>query len=523
MTWINRRSRSKRFIWTTVIVIAVGGILAAAVIDNLRPDRGGFDQIFTRAFPGAAADPTLIQSWNDWLVDPDTTFVQVLEYTPLLALAERAPFNQFTVVLAERNDFDQAQRDLIAAQYQAAVHPDSPQAEQLEQWAGSDPPRRYANYARAVIFDTSNKPADAAAAYEREGQFDEAEESRRRAVSRYMMVSDYDALARLADDPKYAPVIGPVQRFQIAASQQEWLQVWAAIPAVMFGSYSLGTVALTIISGLFWLAYLVVAGEVRSLLSSRFGLCLLGVFMGVVSIAVTLFFIVFQEQVFGLTQSTQMKQGLLYCLAGVGLREELAKLLCFAPLAPILIRRRSALEMLIVGGCVGLGFAIEENVQYFGSSLGADAAGRFITANFFHIAATALTGLALCHVLHSPAKRIGDFLVIFFGVVIAHGLYDAMLIIDAFQEYAIASSIIYILLAYQFFGEFHTLRTNYHPPIALTYIFAVGFTTTFALAFNYYSYHMGVEMAAQGMIPTAVNAALISFVFIRQVPEDWTD
>ena len=78
----------------------------------------------------------------------------------------------------------------------------------------------------------------------------------------------------------------------------------------------------------------------------------------------------------------------------IGLREEALKLLLFVPLIPFLLNRDD-LEILTVAGLVGLGFALEENINYFQASAGLSAVGRFATANFLHIALTAMCGLTL--------------------------------------------------------------------------------------------------------------------------------
>lgn len=534
LDWFGHRSRSRRFVWQVVIGIIVGGIITAAILQRVRGPGVMFNGMTLTSpepddpapLPGVSpkqrVEAPSLEAWRQWLDDPSRTLADVLDHTPYAAKAEALTDEQFAGLMAESR-FTEPQRQLAVAQWQAAGQNPDNVKRILAPWTGADPPMRYAHYALAALMDADQRLRSAAEAYEAEGKFPEATTSRQRAVERYLWLGDDEALARLSADEAYHDVVDPYVRFELAGHQHHWLGVWQAIPPLMLEGYVLGPLLLTLFSGMFWFAYLCVAGEVRSLRSGRFGLCVLGVIMGVISIGVTLFFIAFQEHAWGLTESTEMKQGLMFCLAGVGLREELAKLLCFAPLAPILIKRRNALEMMIVAGCVGLGFALEENIQYFQSSFGGDAAGRFITANFFHIAATALTGLALCHFIHRPAERLGDFLMIFFGVVVAHGLYDAALIVDAFKEYSIASAIIYVLLAYQFFHEFSRLRSGYRPPVALTAIFAIGFATTFAAAFNYHAYFFGVSYTATSMIPTAAEAALISFVFIRQVPEQWID
>ena len=67
---------------------------------------------------------------------------------------------------------------------------------------------------------------------------------------------------------------------------------------------------------------------------------------------------------------------------------------------PLLLARKSRLEMIITAGCVGLGFAAAENLIYFASAGPAAAFGRFLTANFLH---TALSGL-LVPIVTAPGQ-----------------------------------------------------------------------------------------------------------------------
>ena len=53
-----------------------------------------------------------------------------------------------------------------------------------------------------------------------------------------------------------------------------------------------------------------------------------------------------------------------------------------------------------------------------------NALGRMVTANFFHMALTGLLGVALFDWLRGKCHRTGEFLTVYAGVVLAHGVYD---------------------------------------------------------------------------------------------------
>src|SRR5204863_1796192 len=116
----------------------------------------------------------------------------------------------------------------------------------------------------------------------------------------------------------------------------------------------------------------------------------------------------------------------LFFMLSVGPREEIIKLAFFVPFLPLLLFRKDRLEALMVAGCVGLGFAVWENLQYFAQYGSAVAFPRFLTANFFHFALTGLNGLALCDFLRSPIRRVLPFVGILAGTSFAHGAYDTL-------------------------------------------------------------------------------------------------
>jgi len=160
-----------------------------------------------------------------------------------------------------------------------------------------------------------------------------------------------------------------------------------------------------------------------------YGLALL---LGGFSATLTIVALIFQE-LRGITEAGTLLDQLIFWIAGVGFREELAKLLCFAPLL-IFLRKAELIDALICGGMVGLGFAIQENINYFHDTGPTNALGRMMTANFLHLGLTAIAARALYRVVKWPRKCWEEFLATFIGVVVVHGLYDAVLSIPEVGE-----------------------------------------------------------------------------------------
>lgn len=316
-----------------------------------------------------------------------------------------------------------------------------------------------------------------------------------------------------------SPDSSPWDQIEQLAEQGEWWQVWWQIPkAIYFGYEHWGPPVLAAIAGACWLVFLLQCLHVRSLGEGRLWCALLGVGLGVLSIWPTGFFILWQEFGWGLSDSRELVPGLRYNVLGVGLREEFAKLCCLLPLMPILLRWRSELAALLISSCVGLGFAMEENVGYFNSDKSATL-GRFLTANPLHIALTGLIGLALYRALRNPSGWGTHSLGVFGILVFAHGLYDAFIVLPALAEYSLFTTIIFALVIYQFFHELRELRPIQGDTISLSANFLCGVSVLTAATFVYLSATLGMSVAFDTLASGVTGLAVMVYLFLREMPE----
>jgi len=310
------------------------------------------------------------------------------------------------------------------------------------------------------------------------------------------------------------------QHIEQLAQQGQWVKAWWSIPERMLADYGhTGPMLLAIFAGCCWLAFLLHALQVKVLRDARLWYALAAVALGVLSIWPTLFFILVQEEGWGLHESQELIPGLRFFIIGVGLREELAKLICLLPLMPLLIKQRNELTILLVSACVGLGFAVEENIGYFIGSHGQAAIGRFLTANPFHMTATGLIGLAVSRAIRYPREWAPQALATFGVIVFAHGLYDAAISIPALNEYSIITTIVFILIIYQFFRELRQLRTTGRDTISLTATFLAGVALTAAATFVYLSATLGCGPAIQNLTGDILTMSLMVYLFLREMPE----
>ena len=309
------------------------------------------------------------------------------------------------------------------------------------------------------------------------------------------------------------------ERIEFFAEKGEWWQVWWSVPRVVAARYSQPTVAaLAIFAGCCWFVFLAQVLRVRFPVDRRLAILLVAVALGVLSIWPTCFLILWQEFRWNLTESADLVPGLRYFVLGVGLREEFAKLLCLLPLLAVLIPLRDEMTALVASACVGLGFAIEENVGYYLNTQATATIGRFLTANPAHMGLTGLIGLYAYRALLNP-KVWGPHALAMFGLMVfAHGLYDSFSLPDL-ADYSLCSLIIFVLVMYQFFQELRVLRPRGQDKISLTATFLCGVALVTSAAFVYISANVGAEIAADSLAGDIVGMGAMVYLFLREMPE----
>lgn len=341
-------------------------------------------------------------------------------------------------------------------------------------------------------------------------------------VALLVQASPDDPPLRLLSEASYERYSQHLDRLQRFADHREWGPLWWGLPRGRWLGLVPGAAGLALLTGGCWFAVVVQAGQPHRSGGIRWPLAVAALVLGVLSVWPTLFAIYWQEEVWGLDESKELVDGLRFYLLRVGLREELSKLLLFLPLVPWIVRRGSEREALLVAACVGLGFAMEENSGYFVSEV-ESTSGRFLTANFFHLAVTGLVGLAVCRACWNPRQHAAQAAATFLAAVVVHGLYDALIDLPALSGYSIFGSILFILLAYQFFSE---LRYWWEPPgeaISLTATFLTSVALIVATTLIYLSAQVGFQAAFQMAAVPAVSLGVIVYLFLREMPESIID
>jgi protease PrsW len=373
-------------------------------------------------------------------------------------------------------------------------------------------------YANELVGDCwsedSKKQARARQYYERELAIrPEAKAVRQKLVELEVATENYARLAVLAKDPGYAEFFDDRLRLEIAMHARDWAGIWTPLIALQKENYAHRIpVILTGVAGGVWLVLAWQMLQVPGLLSFRVWGSFLALALGAVSTLPVLFLDVYQSEAWGLKHTGRFFDDCVFFVAGVGLREELCKLLFFLPLVPILLWRGRRLEMVVLAGCVGLGFAVEENLSYFRSADPSLAFGRFLTANFFHFAATGVVGVAFCDAIRNPRRGLLKFLLTFVAVAAAHGFYDVFLSAPKYVFKALALSC-FILVSLAFFREVARERGSATDQVFPAATMIVGLCILLSTVLITAAIEYGVKFAGEAVLTQAIVLSLFVYMF----------
>jgi protease PrsW len=277
---------------------------------------------------------------------------------------------------------------------------------------------------------------------------------------------------------------------------------------------------LALVAGGVWFLFLHNLAGIRT---ERWWVSALAVFAGFCSVFPTLLFITYQDYINQLTENGNPLNDLLYYVCGVGLREEISKLICFVPFI-FWLRRRPIVELLVAAACVGLGFAISENIGYLGHDRGqahSTIVGRFFTANFLHMAMTALMGYGLYHQLFlHPSRKLLTYQPLVYALlaILLHGLYDFLL---GYEAHDVPGPwIAMVILVYtcnwllERLGQF---ASGGLPRISSLYCYWVGIALVVGTALLIQAPLLGVFYASVDLLGAILASVIIGFLFSRRL------
>jgi protease PrsW len=387
----------------------------------------------------------------------------------------------------------------------------------VEAAADATPPLPWANHLLARTAILQGDRTLAAKRYAREGLAFDRKEDIAIVLGMLEHEGDWEGIGRELADAHVARLAAPWVRFRYAVQVKDWSTAARLSFRVAYeGRFTASACLLAAVSFFAWFAFCLRLGRVSERWSVRLPIFLVAPVLGGLSVVPTDAFIALEECYLHLEPTGDMARDALFFLFGVGFREELSKLLLFAPLVPILRRAAATkLDVLVAGALVGLGFATVENLAYFASADLTNAMARFLTANFLHMAMTGLTAAALWDGARDPDRATFDASKTFLGVVALHGAYDFFLSAPGGMSYL--AMIVFLVLARQFTSQVHEVRGRAGRGPSLLDVFVLGSACIACVSFVYAAAMVGPRLAAAALLEGMIGLFIIAFFFVQEL------
>jgi RsiW-degrading membrane proteinase PrsW (M82 family) len=388
----------------------------------------------------------------------------------------------------------------------------------VEAAARSDPPMPWANRLLGRWEEREQNRHAAALDFEREGiDVPGHEVDVTHAIELLMRDGDWQEVDARAHDASYAGHISFGLRYAIARHDHDWIGMTKWFVPYQYEGVTAGVLGLAAAAALAWFWICGRIGQISERPKLRVPLYALAFFLGIVSIYVTLAILEVEDH-FGFRENGNPLGDLIYFVLGVGLREEFSKILCFLPLLP-LIRRRGGgkREVLACGAFVGLGFAAEENVNYFSNGHLSIAITRFLTANFFHIALTGTLANAVDDFFRDREGQANALSRTAALVVGAHGLYDFCIGNETYGDISWVTVIVFVLMARTFLRIAQSLRGRTSYRVSLQRLFVVLLSALCGATFVYACVLLGPAAAARAVAAGTLGSVFIVVMFVQEL------
>jgi len=388
----------------------------------------------------------------------------------------------------------------------------------VEKLAMAKPPVRYANHLRAREAEMDGKFEEAADGYEREGlAFPQMSRDLETSLRLRADQNDWEEIGKRLADPRFRDAARAGIRFHHAVATRNWAGAARWFFGSLYDRVSTGPLLLAILAAALWFLFCLRLGRVEDRIRFRAPLYFAAFFLGILSVYPTVVAIIVEEDLFGFIQKGNWIAELIYFVFGVGLREELMKLLLFAPLLLFFRRQKNRLETLSLGALVGLGFAAEENLAYFHEGDLSTALGRFLTANFLHISLTALLASSFADFVDDPGGKSDELMKTFLLVVGLHGAYDFFLESRDFAEVSFLAMTIFVILARRFLREVNAVRPAGGPGIPLFSLFVYSVTILSGASYVYATTKVGPFRALIVLGPGLLGSIIQIVMFVREL------
>jgi protease PrsW len=528
-------SRSRSFLWRISIAVILAGVAIGWALHHFRPSlplklaerilAAVPAEISANDTSGSDSANAFITAFEEEIGAPSISFAHVVQAIPKLAMRLASDEKRTAEILRRRFPADQAE---LAVAFLALFTADPSQhataLQHLQNMASAIPPQPFANEMLGRFALKEQRYEAAYFSFRKEGEREEAVEARTLAIHALIAAKNFAELERVSQEERYAPLITAHDRLEAAIASGDWKEIAKRVALSQLATQQRGILVLACITGLAWAFFLLHLAETKTFFSSTTLLCFAGFLLGVLSTTPTICLVIWQDDMLQFAAGDNAFQILAYQIGGVGLREELCKLLLFTPLIPFLLKKDDERVVLIVASFVGLGFAIEENGNYFLATEGAAVPGRFLTANFLHTALTGMNGLALFRAFTRGAPGLNQFLTVLPLTILVHGLYNALPEIHELMDLGGYLSItLYVVFSILYFNRANELRENVRMTISLTGAFVLGLSLVAAASIVDQITTLGLASGLTIIVPELIGVGVLILMFLRVFDEALSD
>jgi len=387
------------------------------------------------------------------------------------------------------------------------------QLQRVEAAADLEPPVPWCNHALGSVLLLEGDRRDAAHRFAREGLRPGGPvEDLKTELSLLLAIGDTEDLAVRVDDPRYRRAVSPHLRASLAFAEDRWATwlgwLWPA-------TYARGDLLSWLLAGVSlglwtWFCWRLGGARLHPLL------LVAALALGALSVYPTHLLIYFGDLI-DLRETGRLLSDAIYFCAGVGLREEGAKLLCCLPLLAMLRghRSRSRGTALVLGAAVGLGFATIENVDYFSGGALATGLARFMTANFLHMSLTAVVADAAATAMWGRGSAVAQLSRTFGLAVVLHGAYDLFLSSPQLQDISFAAMATFVIIARLFLRSAPTAAARGGLPLFRVLVRALVILC--GASFVYGAVLAGAKVAAVAMVEGVLGVVIIIIMFSQEL------
>ena len=306
---------------------------------------------------------------------------------------------------------------------------------------------------------------------------------------------------------------------EVKLAEKDYLGMIPFLIKYSLSSYGMTDTSISLLIGALWFIFFFHLGRGWEWERAEKILALMAIFLGIVSAHFCLILVVIQDSIIGDIRPNDTLFNVIYCICGIGFREELTKLIFVIPLLLWLKNIKRDLTIITLCSFVGLGFAIAENVTYFSHGTSASIISRFMTANFLHMILTGYSGFYLVKAVKFGGHSWEEFGSNLLKMVVVHGIYDLLLLDPNLAGLSIFSMTVFIWLSQlylrQIINDAAILRRNVSPSRLLTLVISIVVGISYLRAADSVGILFGLQVISSGVM----GMFFIGFMFYRELGE----